>query len=149
MNDKLEEKYININELTTEHHRCYQMQYNSETKKHNPVFIGMYQNVPVHVMQIFGHLKYICHLVSHLSTHEEIQMNKTRLIGVDVVLPNDDQPLYSYDMIYCIESNMYYLQLIQYDKSGNETIIKNDKIEFPGTELVVEYLFERFFELDI
>ena len=121
---------------------CYQMQYNENDMKHTHIFIGRYKEVPLQIIKIFKYHDYICNIVSYTLTADEIDAHIFKIIGLMITLPERDDVMYCYDLVYNQPENCY--QLIWCDCVKNNHLIIERMDRFPGNHLMIDVMIESF-----
>lgn len=143
MNTKKED-FITIDELAEENNLidCYQIQVGDDNT-YGAVYLGKYPEIPLPVNKIINYGKYKLFVVTYILTKHEIDNNKLKILGVNIVKDGENESSYSLDLI-AISENKY--QLVFSNHIDNTSIVVENIEIFPKKDKVIEYIIEKTFE---
>ncbi len=136
------EEYQPVEAFTTNHHACYQIQVIDDVCK--PVFLGMYEDIPLHVIKTMKYKKYVCYVVAYILSKEEVDNKLYKIAGINILRQNRKTSLYSLDYVYNSDNNAFELILCDHVKDSVEIIEKMDT--YIGKDKLCEYMVIKLFQ---
>jgi hypothetical protein len=135
---------ITVDELAEKNNLidCYQIQVNDKNI-YSAVYLGKYPEIPLPVNKIINYGKYKLFVVTYILTKHEIDNNKLKILGVNIVKDGQNESSYSLDLI-AISENKY--QLVFSNHIDNTSIVVENIEIFPKKDKVLEYIIEKTFE---
>ena len=137
-------EFISIEELAEENNLidCYQIQID-DGNIYSAIYLGKYPEIPLPVNKIINYGKYKLFVVTYILTKHEIDNNKLKILGVNIIKEGQNESTYSLDLI-AIPENKY--QLVFSNHNDNTSIVVENIEIFPKKDKVLEYIIEKTFE---
>ena|SRR5579872_2501340 len=137
--------FVSVDDLADKQQliKCYQMQVDSNNVC-RPVLLGSYPDVPFPVNEKIPLKKSILYTVTYVLTEKEINDKLFKIVGAVVFNKNENNSLYSVDLVANEDQKSYQLILNNHTSKSSKVIENVEK--FPDRDKVFEYVLNKTFE---